>query len=73
MPQLTNPTAQDLYSHVLGEIVPAGQSVEITDDQAERINTASGIWTVTAPATRSLSKRGGKVAETSSAPDMETR
>lgn len=42
--QLTNPTSQDLYSHVLGELVPAGATVEITDEQAAQINTATGIW-----------------------------
>ena len=73
MPTLHNPTAQDLYSHAIGDLVPAGGSVEITDEQAERVNTASGIWRVTAPAARVVGKRGGKSVEQSGAPRMEKR
>ena len=81
MPTLHNPTDQDVYSHAIGEIVPAGGSVEIDDEQAARVNTVSGVWRVTAaakadaPATasRTSGKRGGKRAEVSAAPAMETR
>lgn len=73
MPTLHNPTSQDLYSHVIGDLVPAGGSVEITDEQAARVNTATGIWQVTAPAARVVGKRGGKVVEQSAAPRMEKR
>lgn len=73
MPTLHNPTSQDLYSSVLGEMVPAGEAVDITDEQAERVNTASGIWRVTAPAARVVGKRGGKSVEQSAAPRMEKR
>ncbi len=70
MATLNNPTDADLYSHVLGEIVPANGSVEISDEQAEQVNTASGIWTITE---RRVVTRGGKRAEISGKPAMETR
>lgn len=73
MPTLHNPTAQDLHCNVTGEIVPAGGSVEISDEQAERVNTATGIWTVTRAASRETVKRGSKRAEINTAPPMETR
>lgn len=72
MPTLTNPTDQDLYCHVTGELVPAGGSVELSDEQAARVNTASGIWRVTAPV-RDQVRRGGKRAEITAAPVMEKR
>ncbi|HET6911117.1 MAG TPA: hypothetical protein VFH54_17445 [Mycobacteriales bacterium] len=71
MPTLNNPTDQDLYSPVIGEIVPACGSVEISDKQAEQVNTVSGVWVVTS--SRITAKRGSKVAEQSAAPPMETR
>lgn len=73
MPELTNPTDQDLYCDALAEIVPAGESVEVSDEQAARINTACGVWRVSAPPVRETVKRGGKRAEVTSAPAMETR
>ena len=73
MPTLHNPTSQDLYSHVTGDLVPAGGSVEITDEQAEQINTATGIWRVSAPAARVVGKRGTRPVEQSGAPRMEKR
>ena len=49
MRKLTNPSEQDLFSHVLGELVPAGATVDITDEQAARINTVTGIWKLDEP------------------------
>lgn len=82
MPTLHNLTDQDVFSHVAGVIVPAAGSVEVDDEQAERVNTVSGVWVLTssklaaevaAVAARSTAKRGGKRAEVSAAPVRETR
>ena len=74
MATLFNHTDADLFCAPLHLMVPAHESVDITDEDAERVNTVSGVWVVErATATRSAVKRGGKVAETSGRPQMETR
>lgn len=73
MPTLHNPTDQDLDCPLISEVVPAGESVEITDEQAAQVNTVSGVWRVSAPPVRETVKRGSKRAEVTSAPAMETR
>lgn len=73
MPELHNPTSQDLYSEVVADIVAAGESREISDEQAARVNTASGVWRIHAPAVREQVKRGAKRAEIDTAPVMEKR
>ena len=73
MPTLHNPTDQDLWCVPLHQIVRAHASVELTDEQAAQINTVTGIWHVTAAATRATVKRGGKRVEITTAPAMEKR
>lgn len=45
MPLLHNPHAQDLFSAAIGDIVKAGEKVEITAAQAAKV-ADSGIWKV---------------------------
>ena len=82
MPTLHNPTGQDIYCTAIEDVVAAGRSVEITDEQAARVNVETGVWRVTAtrivessvaPASRTTGKRGSKQAEVSTAPAMEKR
>ena len=82
MPTLHNPTGQDIYCTAIEDVVAAGRSVEITDEQAARVNVETGVWRLTstkaaepttAPASRATGKRGGKQAEVSKAPAMEKR
>ena len=81
MATLFNHTDADLFCAALHVTVPANGSVEIDDADVERVNTVSGVWKVERaeraepkqPATRAAAKRGGKSAEVSAAPAMETR
>jgi hypothetical protein len=74
MATLFNHTDNDLFCAALHVTVPARGSVEIEDGDADKVNTVTGVFAVErAQAVRSAVKRGGKVAESSSAPVMETR
>lgn len=72
MATLHNLTDADLYCPQLHVLVRAAGSVEIGDEDAGRVNTASGVWRVDA-ATRKQATRGAKTAEVTGAPVMEKR
>lgn len=80
---LTNPHDYDLFCALLGRQVAAGESVEITDEQAAVLG-GSGVWQVTggesdekpgkpkkAAASRRSANLGGKVAEVDEPPEIE--
>ena len=74
MATLTNLTDDDVFCAALHVMVPARGSVEIDDAAADRVNTVSGVLSVArAEASRRQVTRGGKRAEVSAAPPMETR
>lgn len=73
MATLFNNTDADLFCAALHVMVPAHGSVEIDDDDAGKVNTASGVLRVEQAAQRAQARRGGRVAEVSGPPVMETR
>lgn len=76
MATLFNHTDADLFCAALHVTVPANGSVEIPDEDAEKVNTDTGVLGVKRaeqPATRAAVKRGSKTAEVSGAPARETR
>jgi hypothetical protein len=74
---LINHTDADLWYDLAQVMVPANGSIEIPDDDVDKVNTVSGVWGVTsAPAPvaeRRQVTRGGKTVEVAAAPSMETR
>ena len=81
MPSLTNPTDARLSCTQLDLILEPGETVEITDEQADLV---TGTVFVLERAKRSAAdasekpkretaKRGAKAAEVTSAPERETR
>lgn len=76
MPRLHNDHTHALFSAHLHRSIPALSSVEISDAEADMIPD-HGVWrierpTAEAPVKRTVT-RGGKRAETTTAPVMEQR
>lgn len=72
MATLRNHTDADMFCAALHVVVPAHGSVEIDDDDADKVTVATGVFSVSVPE-RVLARRGSAVAEVSKAPAMETR
>lgn len=80
MPKLTNPTDARLSCR-LGFTLDAGESVEITDEQAALLEGTVFVVErarrsapeVSDTPKREMAKRGAKAAEVTSAPERETR
>lgn len=70
---LHNHTEADVYCAALHVMVPAGSSVEIADEDADKVNLDSGVFTTTVTAGRHEVTRGSKQVEVDDAPQMETR
>lgn len=74
MATLHNHTDNDQFCAALHVMVPANGTVEIADEDADAVNTVTGVFSVSrAEASKATAKRGGKQAEVSAAPPMETR
>ena len=74
MATLFNHTDSDLFCAALHVMVPAHSSVEIADDDADKVNTVTGVFAVSrTDAARVSVRRGGKTVEVDTAPPMETR
>lgn len=74
MATLRNHTDGDLFCAALHLMVPARGEVAIPDEDADKVNTITGQFTVEKPrAERIVARRGGKHSEQSGAPAMETR
>jgi hypothetical protein len=73
MATVTNPSNFELFCLALRRSIAAGDTVEVTDEEAARVSR--GVFVVnesTAPVRRTVS-RGGRRVEVTGAPASETR
>jgi hypothetical protein len=74
MNTIHNPTRRGIHIPVLNGTVWAGQTVEVTREQALALEHSSILVVhVDEPPKRKYTPRGSKIAETTSAPAVETR
>jgi hypothetical protein len=83
MPTVFNPSAFNLWCEAADQEIPAGKTVDVSEEVADRVSTCVFIVTgeapvvetktEKAPATRKTTTRGSKRAEVTEAPEVETR
>jgi hypothetical protein len=78
MATVTNPTRWDLFSHVMGTIIPSDTTVSGVDDAIAEEACATGVFTLgedetAAPVRKARSTRAADVVEEATAGDRETR